>query len=154
MSASGNVYALILAVRSCFRELRAFGDALHADIGITAAMRAVMEHLAERGAATVPDIARAKQVTRQNIQVLADALIAAGLAEARENPGHRRSGLVALTGRGEKTFAAMRDREGRALAKIAESLPRAGVEVATRTLAAFVRRLEAENAHLTQHERE
>ena len=154
MSASADsVYALIAATRACFRELRAFGDQLHSDIGVTAAMRAVMEHLADYGPDTVPDIARAKQVSRQSIQVLVDSLGAAGLAEARENPEHRRSVLVALTARGKRTFKEMRDRERVALAAIADGLPQAGVEGASRTLRALLRRLETENRKIPQPER-
>lgn len=138
------VYSLITAIRACFRELRTLGDAMHADIGITAAMRAVMEHLADEKAVTVPDIARAKQVSRQSVQVLVDSLSAAGLAEVQANPEHKRSVLVALTAMGRQTFKGMRDRELVALAAIAADLPQAGAEGATRTLGALLRRLEAE----------
>jgi DNA-binding MarR family transcriptional regulator len=82
----------------------------------------VLEHLDARGPATVPDMARAKTVTRQHIQQLVDGGLAAGLIEARVNPAHRRSPLIALTPRGAATFAEIRKRERTALAALADEL--------------------------------
>ena len=56
------LYQVIRHIRSGFNLLRALGDDLHRDIKITAAMRAVLETLAEVGEQTVPQIARSKSV--------------------------------------------------------------------------------------------
>ena len=58
--------ALIHLIRLAFNRLRARADALHADLGVSAGMRAVLESLAESGAQTVPDMARTKSVSRQH----------------------------------------------------------------------------------------
>src|SRR5690606_18141459 len=62
------VVELTRGVRACFNRLRALGDTLHEDLGITASMRSVLESLHEDGARTVPQIAKSKSVTRQHIQ--------------------------------------------------------------------------------------
>ena len=95
---------LIEAVRACARELRFTIGELHNDLGVTAAVRSVKEHLRQKGPSTVPDIARAKSVSRQNIQVIVDSLLQSGLVSIKPNPVHKRSSLVALTKKGESTF--------------------------------------------------
>jgi DNA-binding MarR family transcriptional regulator len=99
-------------------------------------MRGVMESIASEGPQTVPQLARARPVARQQIQVVVDALVRDALVEQRPNPAHRRSALVALTAHGERTFTAMRRKEQRVLEQLARQLP-------ARELAAAARGLEA-----------
>jgi len=105
------LYQVIRHIRSSFNLLRALGDDLHRDLKITAAMRAVMETLAEDGDQTVPQIARSKSVSRQHIQVNVDALLRMALVALRDNPSHLRSPFVTLTPRGRSAFTIMRGRE-------------------------------------------
>jgi DNA-binding MarR family transcriptional regulator len=130
-------YALIVEIRGAFADLRALSDRMNAHRGITAARRAILEHLADHGPATVPDIAAAKQVTRQHVQTIADDLVAQGLATFRDNPAHRRSHLVALTAAGSDTFAAIRGTETRLLARLAERLPQGTAANGLSALRAF-----------------
>lgn len=140
--------ALTLAVRGVFNRLKALGDELHGDLEITTAMRAVMETLSDVGPMTVPQIAREKGVTRQHVQLLADALVEAGMAAVKENPAHRRSSLIALTEKGKRAFAKMRAREAPIVEQIAapfdaHDLDRAAA-VLTRLAASIDERLKAE----------
>jgi DNA-binding MarR family transcriptional regulator len=48
----------------------------------------------------VPQIARVLGVTRQNVQRIADLLVAEGLAQYQDNPDHRASPHLVLTRRG------------------------------------------------------
>ena len=114
------LYQLIRHIRSGFNLLRALGDDLHRDLKVTAAMRAVMETLAEDGEQTVPQIARAKSVSRQHIQVNVDALLRKDLVVLGGNPSHLRSPFVALTQQGQSTFATMRRREADLLEGLAK----------------------------------
>jgi DNA-binding MarR family transcriptional regulator len=116
-------YALILEVRGTFADLRGLSDAMNADLGITAARRAIIEHLATGGAATVPQIAEAKRVTRQHVQIIADELAARGLAAFHDNPAHRRSRLLDLTDAGREAFATIRRREAALLDRLAVLVP-------------------------------
>ena len=136
------IEAVIGAIRASFARLRAVGDALHEDIGVTAAMRAVIETVSGNETLTVPEIARLKRVSRQNIQVIVDALLAADLVSLAENPAHRRSPLIQLTNRGRETFRGMRRRERSAFKAIAHDLTPAAVATTRQTLAAMQRRLE------------
>ena len=138
MSTDANeVVALTREVRACFNRLRTLADALHRKLGVTAAMRAVMEALFEGGEQTVPAIARGKSVSRQHIQVLVNDLVAAGLAATRGNPADRRSPLVALTRKGQSVFARMREREKSVLAQMARALKARDVVAAVATLEAL-----------------
>lgn len=129
--------ALGREVRGLFHQMKAAAEAIHEGRGgLPVAQRAVLESLCREGPATVPALARARPVSRQHIQVLVNALLAEGLAETRENPGHRRSPLVAATDEGRRRFAEMRAREGRALARQALPVSDAELRSATRVLRA------------------
>ncbi len=136
-SRSAEMEQVTREIRACFQRLSAFGSALHADLGITASMRAVMETLHEAGRQTVPAIARRKRVSRQNIQVLVNSLVEAGLVESAPNPADRRSPLIALTHRGRRRFAVMRRRERGAMEKMAGALGGHDLEAARAMLAAL-----------------
>ena len=110
-SQTRTIIAVTRQIRTLFQRLRQIGDAVHADIGVTASLRALLEWLSENGSQTVPQIAAAKSVSRQHVQTVADELAGMGLVEFRANPGHKRSPFVALTAKGVRRFADMRARE-------------------------------------------
>lgn len=118
-SKAAQIEDLTRSLRATFQELRALGDALHADLGITAAMRAVLERAAEGEPETVPQIARAKTVSRQHIQTVADALAGKNLIAFAENPAHKRSPFVIPTQDGQEAHAEMRRREAAILQRLA-----------------------------------
>jgi DNA-binding MarR family transcriptional regulator len=126
--------ALTGAVRAAFNRLKGLADELHGDLEITAGMRSVMEALAEQGTMTVPQIARLKGVSRQHIQLLADALVEADLASVKENPAHRRSSLIALTDKGKRASAKMRAREAPIVAELANEFDAQELDCATAVL--------------------
>ena len=109
------LYGAIRGLRGCFNRLKALASEMHADLGITASMRAVMETLAEEGDKTVPEIARIKGVSRQHIQVNVNALVDENLVKLIDNPTHKRSPLVVLTKNGRTAFREMRRREASTL---------------------------------------
>lgn len=131
MTKSEKMVVLTQAVRSVFNRLKALGDGLHGDLQVTTAMRAVMETLSASGAMTVPQIAKNKGVTRQHIQLLADALCAEGFAIVKENPAHRRSSLIALTEKGQRAFAKIQAREVPVIEALAEDFGAQDLERAT-----------------------
>ena len=127
----------ILAVRRLFHVLAGAAERSHADLGITASMCAVMEVLHGRGSRTVPQVAREKGVSRQHIQVVVNALLAAGLVECRDNPDHLRSPMVALSRSGVQAYEAIRRRETRLLSDLAKRIPGADLKVTLNTLNAM-----------------
>jgi DNA-binding MarR family transcriptional regulator len=107
------VEQLINEVRLLYQSLVQIGEAIHADSKVSMGMRAVLEYLDRNGDATVPDVARARRVSRQRIQTLVNPLLEMDLAESISNPASKRSPLITLTTTGTKTILEMRRREGR-----------------------------------------
>ncbi len=143
MSRAEKMVALTQAVRGVFNRLKALGDDLHGDLDITTAMRAVMETLSDAGPMTVPQIAKLKGVTRQHIQLLADALVEGGFASVKENPAHRRSSLIALTDKGRRAFGKMRAREAPLIEELSAEFEAQELERATAVLTRLIARIEA-----------
>jgi len=110
-------------IRQTFNLLRSLADSLHADLGITASLRAVIEFIALEGPSTVPQIAEQRSVSRQGVQKLADTLLENGLLIRKPNPGHRRSDLLALSVTGKARFRTIRSREKKILRELCSSLP-------------------------------
>lgn len=131
------LHQAILAVRRLFHALAGTSDRAHAELGITASMRAVLDILHERGPRTVPQIARQQDVSRQHIQVVVNGLLAAGLVECIDNPDHLRSPLVRLGAAGAKACEAVRRREARMLAGLAKRVSGGDLKVTLRTLQAM-----------------
>jgi DNA-binding MarR family transcriptional regulator len=131
------LHQAILAVRRLFHALAGTADRAHAELGITTSMRAVLEILHDRGPRTVPQIARQQGVSRQHIQVVVNALLAAGLVECIDNPDHLRSPLVRLGAAGSKACEAVRRREARLLAGLAKRISGGDLKVTLRTLNAM-----------------
>jgi DNA-binding MarR family transcriptional regulator len=104
--------------RLLFHALKQWSDTLHAELGITTAMRGVLELILLGGAATVPDMARVRGVSRQHIQQQVDALLERGLLERQDNPAHKRSSLIALTDKGRALIQNMRAEELNALSRM------------------------------------
>jgi DNA-binding MarR family transcriptional regulator len=94
-----------------FHLLHAVAAQLHGGGELTAGRRGVLRGLDRLGPQTVPQMARARPVSRQYIQSLVNDLEAEGLVETYENPAHRRSRLVRLTSRGRAALAEMYRRE-------------------------------------------
>jgi len=122
--------------------LRAVGDGLHADLGISTGMRGVMTSLAA-APRTVPELARQRPVSRQHIQTLVNALLAAGLVETGANPQHRRSPLVRLTDPGRRQLTEMQRREADLLGGLGLEVTVAELTTATRLFDLLERELAA-----------
>lgn len=112
--------------------LKALGDELHAEIGITASMRAVMSSLATDGGRTVPDLARERAVSRQHIQSVINDLLELGLVAAMRNPSHRRSPRLALTDEGRRRLRVIEERETQYLTRIAPAVSHLELAAAAR----------------------
>jgi DNA-binding MarR family transcriptional regulator len=112
--------------------IKAVNDRLHADLGVSAAMRDLLVALATSGPRTVPQIALDRGVSRQHIQGIVNELLLAGLAAAQRNPAHRRSSLIALTDEGRARVRQLRERETELLAQTAPAVSQADLAAATR----------------------
>jgi DNA-binding MarR family transcriptional regulator len=95
---------LMLEVAQCFFRLRALGQKTGLITSWGGGSIGFMRSLALLGPLTVPQIARMRPTSRQRMQRLADELAAEGLVEFIDNPKHRRSKLVRLTGKGNARY--------------------------------------------------
>jgi DNA-binding MarR family transcriptional regulator len=88
-------------------EVNGLANRLKSDSRATlpGASRAALQVLQRHGPQTVPQIARARFSSRQNIQILINRLHQEGLVELFTNPDHKRSALVRLTPRGHAVIA-------------------------------------------------
>ena len=132
-------------VRLLEHQLIRTATTLHDDLDVTIPGRAVLEFLHRSGPASVPEIARARLVTRQHIQAIVDTLLEAGQLERLTNPAHRRSVLLTLSPAGAGLIAEMHRREERYLDARLDGVDRADVTAATRLLAAVRHRLDQED---------
>jgi DNA-binding MarR family transcriptional regulator len=87
-----------------FTQITALGIQLRQRSDLPHAESAVLEILARFGELTVPQIARVRCTSRQNIQILIDRLEGIGRVELNENPAHRKSSLVRLTPLGKASL--------------------------------------------------
>jgi DNA-binding MarR family transcriptional regulator len=84
-------------------RLRERGEAIAQTVGQTQARWQVMSAASEQPH-TVPQIARVLGVTRQNVQRIADLIVAEGSAAYQDNPDHRASPHLVLTRRGRSAL--------------------------------------------------
>ena len=98
-------------ITGLFHMLHAVAAQLHGGGELTAGRRGILRGLDRLGPQTVPQMARARPVSRQYIQMLVNELEAEGLVDLYDNPAHRRSRLVRLSSTGRDTLAEMYRRE-------------------------------------------
>src|SRR5215831_18533082 len=122
---------------SLFHLLHAVAAQLHGGGELTAGRRGILRGLDRLGPQTVPQMARARPVSRQYIQMLVNELEAERLVELCDNPAHRRSRLVRLTAAGRDALAAMYRRE----TELYTALDLPVSEVALRDAAGTLRRI-------------
>jgi len=122
-SAVAAALSLIDETRLLFHRMKRAAEQLHGGEGISAGMRGVLFSLDRGGPQTVPQIARARPVSRQHIQMLVNPLIERGYVEPVENPGHKRSSLIRLTRTGQSLVDRMRRREARVLGSLQTGIP-------------------------------
>ncbi|HEY9430956.1 MAG TPA: helix-turn-helix domain-containing protein [Blastocatellia bacterium] len=109
--------SLINETVSLFHRLRVVADQIHHRGETTGALRSILRSLYKLGEQTVPQMARARAVSRQHVQALVNQLVAEGLVELTPNPAHKRSPLARLTTLGKKTVDAMNRNEAGLLSK-------------------------------------
>ncbi|MGH8671055.1 MAG: MarR family winged helix-turn-helix transcriptional regulator [Burkholderiales bacterium] len=110
--------ALFAETVALFHRLHALAETVHAEGEPSAGKRGVLMSLVRLGPQTVPQLARARPVSRQHIQSLVNALEAQGHVERVDNPAHRRSQLVQINTRGRRLLQAMHRRETHLLKKL------------------------------------
>ena len=117
-----------------FNRLKLVAEQIHQQGEMSGARRAILRMLDEVGAQTVPQIGRARSVSRQHVQALVNQLTGEGYVEFVENPAHKRSPFVQLTARGKQFVQAMNRREHKLHEKLRIDIPDQEMLAAARTL--------------------
>jgi DNA-binding MarR family transcriptional regulator len=115
-------------------QLQILTQELHGHSELSRACRGILRDLYRLGPRTVPQLARGRPVSRQNVLVLVNRLIAEGLAESIRNPEHKRSYLVRLTPRGKGLLEQMWSHETALLNSLDLDLSSQDLQVATNVL--------------------
>jgi DNA-binding MarR family transcriptional regulator len=131
------LFDIVVEVSRTFFRLRAAGSQIGAVSPWGGGLWGFLRSLQVRGPQTVPQIARARPVSRQRIQRLADETAESGLVEFTDNPAHRRSKLVRLTPEGATLVRQLTEK----IADISEDLAHGMDEQELRTTAKVLRRL-------------
>jgi DNA-binding MarR family transcriptional regulator len=141
-------------VVSLFHLLRALTAHLHEQGELTAGLRGVLRGLDRGGPQTVPQMARARPVSRQHIQMLVNQLEADGLVELTENIAHKRSRLVQLTPRGKAYLEAMYRREAELYATLPLDISEESLRSTAEVLHALHETLQSAQLRLLRAERD
>ncbi|MGH7909372.1 MAG: MarR family winged helix-turn-helix transcriptional regulator [Thermodesulfobacteriota bacterium] len=115
--------SLIGEVVALFHRLRMVSEQIHRQGEMTSGKRGVLGSLDRFGPQTVPEMARARPVSRQYIQTLVNQVSEEGLVEFIENPAHKRSHLVRLTTNGKELLDLMIHRETDLLSRLKLDIP-------------------------------
>jgi len=121
---------LIREILFSFFRLNATGERLFARFGQTPGKVSLMRSLMEQGPQSVAQIARARPVTRQAVQRMADELAEQGLIEFVENPTHRRAKLARLTAEGKQLMDEAMAAELKLAGRLAHNFSDREVEIA------------------------
>lgn len=108
---------------SLFHRLRVVAEQVHHAGELTAGKLGILAGLDRFGPQTVPQMARARPVSRQYIQTLADGLADEGHVEFVDNPAHKRSRLVRLTPQGKRFLDAAMRRQAKLLSRLKIGVP-------------------------------
>ncbi|HUT48030.1 MAG TPA: MarR family transcriptional regulator [Alphaproteobacteria bacterium] len=142
MSPAGEaLFDLVFATTRAYFRLRAAGSKIGAVTSWGGGLLGMLHGLKWGGAQTVPQIARARPVSRQRIQKLADEMAADGLVEFADNPAHKRSKLVRLTPAGEAVYGELRAAMLALCAELAADMDAGQIETARAVLDELTRKL-------------
>lgn len=127
---------LINETSRLFHRLKIVADEVHHQGEMSGGLRSILRELNKLGERTVPQMARDRAVSRQNIQTLVNQLAEAGYLEFVENPAHKRSAFIRLTPLGKKAVEAMDRREHKLLSKSGVGVTEKKMHEAAETLRA------------------
>lgn len=149
-NAGADLYEVLRYIRPVHQLSARVVTAGLADGDVSMPLRAVIERVHDAGPQTVPQIARSLWITRQGVQRLVDEGKELGYLEARPNPEHKRSHLIAATEVGRAVYESLHGDELTRLDRIAAGLDTEDINACVRVLAHLVQELGALDAALTQ----
>jgi DNA-binding MarR family transcriptional regulator len=125
---------LLEVIAPAYHRIGTCADILHAPLGLTSGMRALMLSLDRLGPMTVSRLAAMRPVSRQFVQRLTDEMVAGGWVTTAPNPSHKRSPLIVLTDKGAAALQQMQAIEAPYLAELGADLSPRDIATATQLL--------------------
>ncbi len=119
----------------------ASGEAVGVVTSSGAGVYGLLRSLTEEGPQTVPQIARARPVARQHIQMMANDMVTQGLIEFADNPAHKRSRLLFITNEGERFYAELNARLAEMAERLAADMDIGDLHISVETLRALKHKL-------------
>jgi DNA-binding MarR family transcriptional regulator len=132
---------LLEAIPPAYHRLGACGDLLHAPLGLSSGMRALLLSIDRLGPMTVSRLAAMRPVSRQFVQRLTDEMLAGGWVTTAPNPSHKRSPLIVITDKGLAALRTMQEVEAPYLDELGAGLSAADIATATRLLRVIADRI-------------
>lgn len=127
---------LVVETVSLFHCLKSVAGKVHRKGKVMVREPGLLKDLDRGGPKTVPQLARARRVSRQYVQTQVNRFTEKGLVEFAANPAHRRSPLVRLTGEGKVFVDAVKRRETELYEKLGVDIPEQDLRNATKVLRA------------------
>ena len=113
--AANTLEALLIEVSRLAVCIRGLRDLTNSGNGSSGGVAGVLQALGLEESQTVPEIARQRHTSRQNVQVVVNRLRKTGLVELEGNPAHKRSAMVRLTEQGKAALKQVQQAESRRL---------------------------------------
>jgi DNA-binding MarR family transcriptional regulator len=126
-----------------YRQVHRWVEADEPVMGMSVGVRAVLDELGQVRQATVPTLAAGLGLSRQFVQRMVNDALAAGWVQRRDNPVHRRSGLLVLTDEGRAAIGAVLAREHELMGRTPGGLTDEDIDTTLRVLAAMRAALDA-----------
>ena len=104
-------FELLHAAVRLSQRMGAVAAGIHGRGGMSTCRRGILGDLVRHGPQTAPQLARRRAVSRQHIQATVNPLLRQGMVELEDNPAHRRSKLIRVTGKGRDLIEGMFRRE-------------------------------------------
>jgi len=114
--------SVMMETLQTFFQLRALGIRLGAVSPWGGGYWGLLRILKIEGPRTVPQLARARSVSRQRMQKLADEMVKDGVVKLVDNPAHRRSKFLQLTPEGEQMLQELTARVAREAEQLAQDM--------------------------------
>lgn len=121
---------LLQEVIALANQARKSSAMLHRSDHMAPAALDLLMTLVQEGPRTVPQVARGRHTSRQNIQVIVDRLIGQGWVELAGNPAHKKSPLVQVTASGREVLAKVQEREAQHRRALEAAIPQVEAETA------------------------
>lgn len=138
----GELRAVIDETIGLFHRLRWVAEQIYQEDGRSTARRGLLRGLTRYGPQTVPQLAKARSVSRQSVQAVVDELADEGLVEARPNPAHARSRLIHITEEGAALVRSMDRTDERVLSAVGAGLDPEHLRITHQTLRTLRERFE------------